>query len=594
MSGEIYNNVVRQHVDPRMYGAKGTGDDVGAIQAAHLVSNRLYFSKGTYRIGSPYTTKREVIWEIESGAFILIAPGMNLTIQGEVVAGLYQIFAWTESSYPTGADLAYEPVRIYGGTVVYPEWWGAKGLNPMDKTTADDDALLRACRNYKRVLLSKMYRLTKPLRLEEGTEIEGLGYHATGTGAFGPGFYIDEGFQPGTINKLLFTPGAQTYERVMLEKFNIEVEGTNAKDLVLMHFPGASDMSYIRDINFVLRGTAANLTRIGRVMDVRLGPIEISTINVLYPLTSKGEVVIKDDFPVYIECANGATIYNWNYYLAGVKQASGGPLAWGSLYFFGGTYLTASNIQYETCPNPVLSPAGRPAVILAGANISLRDSNIFTEFPDSIAIEVDQTSIAQPRHGSVLVENIRLTRHAIGATGDFKTLVRVKTAAASYVEWNRADLEVPGVSDGGLYLKRWTPSGIDVAGFRTSNNQHYAQQQVQFIGSVAAGGFLYIRHSGFLRALKPDNYSAGSYLITVSARNASNGTPAGALIFVSYACSKGNPVLTSLSVLHGPAIWRAEWDAVVGLVKLTNLTVSPLEEVLIVSHQQDFKSALIG
>jgi hypothetical protein len=127
------------------------------------------------------------------------------------------------------------------------------------------------------------------LRLEEGTELEGLGYHAVGTGDFGPGFYIDEGFQAGGAHKLLFTPESNVYERVMLEKFNIEVEGTDDPSLVLMCFPGASDMSYIRDINFVLRGVAApHLTRIGRVMDVRMGPVEISTINILYPLMSQG------------------------------------------------------------------------------------------------------------------------------------------------------------------------------------------------------------------------------------------------------------------------------------------------------------------
>jgi hypothetical protein len=98
------------------------------------------------------------------------------------------------------------------------------------------------------------------------------------------------------------------------------------------------------------------------------------------------------------------------------------------------------------------------------------------------------------------------------------------------LEWNRADLEVSGVSDGSLYLKRWTPSGIDVAGRRTSANQHYAQQEVQFVGSVAAKGSIHMNHSRFLRPLAPDSYSAGSYLVTISARNSSNGGSAGALI----------------------------------------------------------------
>jgi hypothetical protein len=297
-----------------MYGANGTSNDVEAIRAAHDVSNRLHFSKGVYRISTNYITRKDAIWEIDNEATILIDPGVNLKIQGEVVAGLYQIFAWTETSYGAGADQRHEPVRIHGGTVAYPEWWGAKGVNTQDKTsTADDDALFRACRIYKRVILSKRYRLTKPLRLEEGVAIQGLGYHAIGTGDFGPGFYIDEGFQSSGIHKLLFTSGSGLYERVMLESFNIEVEGANDPDLVLMSFPGASDMSYIRDINFVLRGVATpGLTRIGRVMDVRLGPIEISTINLMYPLTANGEVIITNEYPVYISCANGATLYNWN------------------------------------------------------------------------------------------------------------------------------------------------------------------------------------------------------------------------------------------------------------------------------------------
>jgi hypothetical protein len=133
-AGETYNSVVRQYVDPRMYGANGAGDDVPVIAAANLVSKRLYFSKGKYRIGADYTTPRDVIWEINDEAIIVIDPGVSLVIRGEVVAGLYQIFDWTESSYGTGADLLHEPVRIHGGTVVYPEWWGAKGVNPENKS----------------------------------------------------------------------------------------------------------------------------------------------------------------------------------------------------------------------------------------------------------------------------------------------------------------------------------------------------------------------------------------------------------------------------------------------------------------------------
>lgn len=162
------------------------------------------------------------------------------------------------------------------------------------------------------------------------------------------------------------------------------------------------------------------------------------------------------------------------------------------------------------------------------------------------------------------------------------------------MEWNRNDLEISGVSDGGLYLKRWTPSGIDVAGLRTSRNQHYAQREIQFVGSVAAKGSLHVAHSRFLRTLTADNYSAGSYLITISSRNADNGAPAGSLIFVSYACSIGNPVLVSSSVLHGAGVWNVAWDPGLGMLKVTNLLGAALEEVLVVSHQQDFKSALIG
>jgi hypothetical protein len=278
--------------------------------------------------------------------------------------------------------------------------------------------------------------------------------------------------------------------------------------------------------------------------------------------------------------------------LAGVKQAPGGANACGSLYLASGTYLTASNIQYETCPNPTLSPEGRPAVILAGTNISFRDSNIFTEYANSIAIEVDYTAVAYPQHGSILVENIRLTSHPTGSTGDFKTLIRVKTGldpSRPYVEWNRNNSE-----DGGLYLKRWTPSGIDVAGRRTSSNQHYAQQQTQFVGTIAALGSVSIDHSLFLRSIEANNYSAGSYLITVSARNGSNGAASGALIFLSYACSIGTPISLSSSVLHGSTNWTASWNVATGLMKLTNLLNDSMAEVMIVSHQQDFKSAMIG
>jgi hypothetical protein len=53
-------------------------------------------------------------------------------------------------------------------------------------------------------------------------------------------------------------------------------------------------------------------------------------------------------------------------------------------------------------------------------------------------------------------------------------------------------------------------------------------------------------------------------------------------------------VLVSFSVLHGAATWSATWNAAAGRVRLANLLDDALEEVLIVTHQQDFKSALIG
>ncbi|MBF8303523.1 MAG: repeat-associated core domain protein, partial [Candidatus Dadabacteria bacterium] len=102
------------------YGAKGDGttDDTAAfIQAlASAANNTLTIRSGTYRITSNITVNSNVTLVFQNGAKLL-PEWVTITINGPIIAGLYQIF--------TGSG----DIRLnsFAANMVVPQWFGAVG-----------------------------------------------------------------------------------------------------------------------------------------------------------------------------------------------------------------------------------------------------------------------------------------------------------------------------------------------------------------------------------------------------------------------------------------------------------------------------------
>jgi hypothetical protein len=105
-------------VDVRNYGFTES-----AIKKAIEVTNQskctLYFSAGTWRIGSNLNIPERVAVKIENGARLSIAQGATLLINGPLVDCLWQIFDDENSDLTKGVKLAR-----HAATYVRPEWWG--------------------------------------------------------------------------------------------------------------------------------------------------------------------------------------------------------------------------------------------------------------------------------------------------------------------------------------------------------------------------------------------------------------------------------------------------------------------------------------
>ncbi|MFA4901970.1 MAG: hypothetical protein WC600_04415 [Desulfobaccales bacterium] len=84
----------------------------------------LYFSSGTWRVGSNLNIPERVAIKIENGATLSIAPGATLLINGPLVDCLWQIFNDENTDLTKGVKLARHSV-----TYVRPEWWGLKSAN---------------------------------------------------------------------------------------------------------------------------------------------------------------------------------------------------------------------------------------------------------------------------------------------------------------------------------------------------------------------------------------------------------------------------------------------------------------------------------
>lgn len=112
-----------------------------AIGAAQTASQNIVFLPGTYLISADITISSAV--RFMKGAKLKIADGVTVTINGQINAGLWEIFTWTN----TGKVVLGQGSTIY----TVPQWWGASTI----ALAAANSRSFQACvyASYSKVML---------------------------------------------------------------------------------------------------------------------------------------------------------------------------------------------------------------------------------------------------------------------------------------------------------------------------------------------------------------------------------------------------------------------------------------------------------
>jgi hypothetical protein len=208
--------------DVRRYGADPTGsiDCTTAINNAQASNTNVYFNQtGTYRISQSMSLNRGVTFSFSAGAPLSIDLNKVVSINGQIVAGSYQIFTGSGKAQNTG-DYTHGPGRFNA------KWWGAVG----DGVTPDDLSLQAAIDAVDQGVLyipggQYVIRAAHPLvKTFPGTSIEGDGYytdlHGVGFAGSNPILTID-----GTV-----TPHSNMYlSRLQFSCDNAGATGISAK-----------------------------------------------------------------------------------------------------------------------------------------------------------------------------------------------------------------------------------------------------------------------------------------------------------------------------------------------------------------------------
>jgi hypothetical protein len=125
------NHITDSAIFAKAKGLKGDGgtDDYSALNAllTEIGTNKreIYFSPGTYVIGTNITIPENIKLIFANGAMLSPLSGVTVTINGIIDAGLHQIF--TDAGIITGAAKVKN---------VIPQWFGAKGDNSTICTSA--------------------------------------------------------------------------------------------------------------------------------------------------------------------------------------------------------------------------------------------------------------------------------------------------------------------------------------------------------------------------------------------------------------------------------------------------------------------------
>jgi len=140
---------------------KGLMTAIGSTKQATIVLAHTSSSTNTtYTVSTDLTVSSNITVKVDRGALVSIASGKTLTITGTLDAGLYQIFS--------GAGT----VTVNTSTI-YPDWWGGKGDDSTDSTSALQAALNNLSVGRKLVIGDGKWHFSSSLTwLGNSTEVE--------------------------------------------------------------------------------------------------------------------------------------------------------------------------------------------------------------------------------------------------------------------------------------------------------------------------------------------------------------------------------------------------------------------------------------
>lgn len=224
-AGVTPTNYIYPPGDVRRYGADPTGslDCSTAINNAQAANADVYFNEpGTYRVSTNLSLNRGVTFSFSAGAPLSIDVSKVVSINGQIVAGNYQIFS--------GAGKAQNTLDYTHGAGRYnAKWWGALG----DGVNNDDLPLQAAIDAVDQGVLyipAGQYRIRASVPLVKtfpGTSIEGEGYY---TDLHGVGFV---GSNPILLIDGTITPHAKGYVRRL--QFSCDNVGASAISMLYVN-----------------------------------------------------------------------------------------------------------------------------------------------------------------------------------------------------------------------------------------------------------------------------------------------------------------------------------------------------------------------
>ena len=227
---------------------------IAAIAGSQAV---LRVPAGTHNITADLTIPANITLKPERGAILSNANATtkNLTINGELVAGLYQVFNWTGTG-----KITFGPAAV---KEVYPEWWGAKADGATDCLIPMQQCFDAAYKlSPARIFLSGSYLVSDTLTLGHTGDYASVVL----TGA-SPGTFWDNsaGFPPASelrasvelVNKPLLTVYSH---RCILEKFNLRGAGSlvynsfgpGANGTIGLRIANRSEYTVLRDVSIQL------------------------------------------------------------------------------------------------------------------------------------------------------------------------------------------------------------------------------------------------------------------------------------------------------------------------------------------------------